>query len=279
MATDTLRSKNWLEYAWPVAHGALVAQLVQRDVLARYRQSWLGSSWIVLTPLLMLTIYVFVLGHVLQVRWGGAAGSAEAASPTALALRLYAGLAVFGYLGECVGRAPMLVVGQPHLVKKLVFPLGLLAWVNVLASLVPMAVAAALLLVMAMLQPGPWPVRLLLLPVAWLPLVPLGLGVSWLLAGLGAYVRDVGHAAGLAMSALMFLSPIFYPMDALPAALQPWLQLNPLALPIEFTRSLVTVDALPSWTSYAMHLLACTAFAAGSAVLFHRLRAGFADVV
>lgn len=279
MAADTLRRTSWLEYAWPATHGSLLTQLVKRDVLARYRQSWLGSSWIVLTPLLMLTIYVFVLGHVLQVRWGGAAAGAAAVTPTALGLRLYAGLAVFGFLSECVARAPTLVVGQPHLVKKLVFPLGILGWVNVLASLVPMAVAAALLLVMTALQPGPWPARLMLLPVAWLPLLPLGLGVSWLLAALGAYVRDVGHASGLAMSALMFLSPIFYPLEALPVALQPWLQLNPLALPIEFTRSLVTMDAMPHWTSYAAHLVACTAFAAAAALLFHRLRAGFADVV
>lgn len=276
---DPTRPARWREYAWPGAHAALLAQLVQRDVMARYRQSWLGASWIVLTPLLMLAIYVFVLGHVLAVRWGGGTPGAQAMASLGLALRLYAGLAVFGFLSECVARAPMLVAGQPHLVKKLVFPLGLLGWVNVLASFVPLAVAAVLLWALSALQPGPWPGASLLLPLAWLSLVPLGLGVSWLLAALGAYVRDVGHAAALAMSALLFLSPIFYPLEALPAALQPWLQLNPLALPIEFTRDLVTDGRLPDAAAYFGHLAASTAFAVFAALLFERLRSGFADVV
>lgn len=279
MATSAWQSMPWREYFWPTAHATLLAQLVQRDVLSRYRQSWLGSAWIVLTPLLMLAIYVFVLGQVLQVRWGGGAPGAQAVSASGLALRLYAGLAVFGFLAECVARAPTLVVGQPHLVKKLVFPLGVLGWVNVLTSLVPLGVAALLLLALAALQPGPWPTQGLLLPLAWLSLVPLGLGVSWLLAALGAYVRDVGHAAGLGMSGLLFLSPIFYPLEALPAALQPWLQLNPLALPIEFTRELVTGGRWPDAATYFGHLAGSTVFAVLAAALFQRLRAGFADVV
>jgi lipopolysaccharide transport system permease protein len=267
------------EYAWPRAHAAVVTELVRREVTTRYRQSWLGSAWIVITPLLMLAIYVFVLGEVMQVRWGEAGAAAAPVGASGLALRLFAGLAVFGFIGECVARAPALVAGQPHLVKKLVFPLGVLAWVNVGASLVPLAVAWALLLALAALQPGPWPPLALALPLAWLPLVPLGLGLSWLLAALGAYVRDVGHVAGLVMSALLFLSPIFFPLRALPAALQPWLALNPMALPIEFTRALVTGAPTPAWSAWALHLALCCAFAALAAWVFHRLRPGFADVV
>ena len=267
------------EYAWPTAHAAVIAELVRREVTARYRQSWLGSAWIVVTPLLMLAIYVFVLGEVMQVRWAGAAQDGAGSGSGALALRLFAGLAVFGFVAECVGRAPLLVAGQPHLVKKLVFPLGVLAWVNVLASAVTLAVAAVLLLGLSALQPGPWRAQGLLLPLAWLPLLPLGLGLSWLLAGLGTYVRDVGQVAALAMSALLFLSPIFFPLQALPAALQPWLAANPMALPIEFTRALVAGGPLPGAAAWALHLAGCLGFAALAALLFHRLRPGFGDVV
>lgn len=267
--------RGWAEYAWPAAHRAVVTELVRREVTSRYRQSALGSAWIVITPVLMLGIYVFVLGQVLQVRWG----TADAGGSAGLALRLFAGLAVFGFVSECVGRAALLVAGQPHLVKKLVFPLGVLAWVNVGASLVPLAVAGVLLLALAALQPGPWPWQALALPLAWLPLLPLGLGLSWLLAALGTYVRDVGHVAALVMGALLFLSPIFFPLTALPAALQPWLALNPMALPIEFTRALVTGQPLPPLWGWALHLALCCGFAALSALVFHRLRPGFADVV
>lgn len=278
MPNPLRQGPSWREYAWPAAHASLLWQLAERDVQARFRQSWLGMAWLVLTPLLMLAIYVFVLGSVLQVRWPGGT-AANPGTPLAFALRVYAGLAVIGFISECVGRAPTLVVGQPQLVKKVVFPLGLLAWVNVVASLVPLGVSALLLLALAALQPGPWPAQSLLLPLAWLCLVPLGLGVSWLLAATGAYVRDVGPIAVAVMSVLLFLSPIFYPLQSLPEALQPWLRLNPLTLPIEFTRALVGAGPLPAWFDLVAHLLGSAAFAAAAALIFHRLRPGFADVV
>ena len=117
--------KNWLvsllSYLWPWRHRGLIAQLARREVHARYRQSWLGLVWVVLTPLMMLGVYTLVFRHVMRVRWYGLEeGNLE------FALRIYAGLAVFNFFAECVNRAPTLVLEQPHLVKKVVFPLEIL---------------------------------------------------------------------------------------------------------------------------------------------------------
>lgn len=256
---------------------SLVWQLAQRDVSARYRQSWLGVFWLVATPVLMLAVYTLVFRHVLQVRWGD-----PAESDLAFAARVYAGLAVFTFFAECVNRAPTLVTEQPHLVKKVVFPLELLAWVGVAAAAVHLAVAAALLLALRALGLGGVPPSALALPLVWLPLLPLCLGLAWGLSAVGTYVRDVGPLVSMAMTALVFLSPVFFPVEALPAALRPWMALNPLATVMTLTREVVLAGRWPSaegWGAWAMCLAGCGAVALAGRALFARLRPGFADVL
>ena len=99
-------------YFFPLEKAALIGQVARRAVHARYRQSWLGTAWLVLTPLLMLGVYTLVFRHVFKVRWG-----AVDEGNLTFALRLYAGLAVFSFFSECISRAPGLVLADPHLVK------------------------------------------------------------------------------------------------------------------------------------------------------------------
>ena len=214
-----------LSYLWPWSERGLIARLAAREVHARHRQSWLGLAWLVLTPLAMLSIYTLVFRHVMRVRWHGLDEG-----NLAFGLRIYAGLAVFSFFAECVNRAPGLVLEQPNLVKKVVFPLHILPWVSAASAALGLAVSGVLLLGLALLAKGGLPLSALALPLVWLPLVPLVLGLSWLLTGLGTYVRDVGQVLGMAVSALMFLSPIFFPVEALPAAVRPWFRPPPASL-------------------------------------------------
>ncbi|MBU3740562.1 MAG: hypothetical protein FGM55_16630, partial [Rhodoferax sp.] len=140
-----------MRYLLPLRHAALIGQLTRRSVQARYRQSWLGTAWAVLTPLLMLGVYTLVFRHVFKVRWG-----TLDEGNLAFALRLYAGLAVFNFFAECVSRAPGLVLAQPNLVKKVVFPLEVLPWVNALAAGVHLLIALVLLLVLGLWDQGQW---------------------------------------------------------------------------------------------------------------------------
>lgn len=263
-----------LSYLWPWRHVSLVLQLARREVHARYRQSWLGMVWVVLTPLLMLGVYTLVFRHVMRVRWHGVDEG-----NLAFALRIYAGLAVFGFFAECVNRAPNLVLEQPHLVKKVVFPLEIMPWVNAASASVGLAVSALLLVGLALLSGHGLPVTVLALPLVWLPLLPLVLGLGWFLAGVGTYVRDVGQVLGMVVAALMFLSPIFFPVEALPEAVRPWLLLNPLAWVMTGTRDVLLAGRWPDWQALALLLAACTAVAAAGAAFFHKVRTGFSDVV
>ena len=270
--------KNWLvsllSYLWPWRHRGLIAQLARREVHARYRQSWLGLVWVVLTPLMMLGVYTLVFRHVMRVRWYGLEeGNLE------FALRIYAGLAVFNFFAECVNRAPTLVLEQPHLVKKVVFPLEILPWAAAVSASVGLAVSGVLMMVLAAFSQTGLPITVVALPLVWVPLLPLVLGLGWLLAGLGTYVRDVGQLLGMVVSALMFLSPIFFPVEALPESVRSVMLLNPLAWVMTGTRDVLLAGRWPDWGALLVLFAACTLVALAGAAFFRKVRSGFADVV
>lgn len=269
------RLHTLLTYLFPWRYASLIAEFARREVRARYRQSLLGSSWLVLTPLLTLAVYTLVFRGVLKLRWNNVAEGSD----LAFALRLYAGLAVFNYFADCVARAPNLIVNQAYLVKKVVFPVEVLAWVNALSGLVHLAVAMGILLVLTALDSAGLQLSALALPLVWLPLVPLCVALGWLLSGVGTYVRDVGQVLGMVLSLMLFLSPIFFPVEALPGALQPWMFLNPLALTMTQTRQVLFDGVWPHWPALAMQLMAFCALSVGAAVFFDRARKGFSDVV
>ncbi len=261
-------------YLFPLRHAGLIGQFAAREIQARYRQSWLGSLWVVLTPLLMLAVYTFVFRNVFQLRWG-----TTAESNLSFAVRLYAGLAVFNFFAECVSRAPRLILEQPHLVKKVVFPLEVLPWVNVAAGLVHLVTAFAVLMVLRLLDAGHIPLTAVTLPLVWLPLVPLTVGLGWWLAAVGAFVRDVGQVVVMVVSLMLFLSPIFFPIEALPEWIRGWAFINPMALIITETRHVLIDGLWPSWGGLALNLAACVLMAALGAAFFRAARTGFADVV
>ena len=110
---------------------ALIYQFVKRDVSARYRGSLLGMGWILLNPLLMLGLYTFAFAGILQTRWPGA----EARGGVGYAMNLFAGLIVFNLFSEVAARAPGLILQHANLVKKVVFPISIFAWVGVFAAM------------------------------------------------------------------------------------------------------------------------------------------------
>jgi len=259
----------------PWRYRSIWQQFVRREILGRYRGSMLGMTWALLTPLLMLAVYTFVFVGVFKARWPGA----EEAGGVAFALRLFAGLMVFNLFSEMVARAPLLMLEQPNLIKKVVFPLELLAYVSMGNALFQFFLSAVILLVgVALFGEGlSW--HAVLLPLVVMPMLPLLLGLSWLLSALGVFVRDIGPMVGLLVSFLMFLSPVFYSMQSLSPEWQFWMSLNPLTPSIENLRKVIFTDALPDWGAWAVAWLFNLGVAGFGAWVFSKLRDGFADVV
>lgn len=257
---------------------SLIWQLVRREIAGRYRGSMLGTVWSLLTPLFMLGVYTFVFGTLLQSRWthpqtGAAANSAQ------FAVILFAGLIIYQFFAEVVGRAPTVILAHTNYVKKIVFPLEILPLVTIGSAMFHAGISLLVLLAFVVFIFHGVPLTILLLPLVLLPLVLLVAGLSWLLSALGVFLRDINQFLGPILTALMFLSPVFFPLAALPEWVRPWVALNPIALPVEQMRDVMIFGVMPNWLA----LLAYTIVAAGFAWLgywfFQKVRKGFADVL
>jgi len=251
----------------------LFRQLVARELLVRYRATALGTIWLVLQPLLMLTVYTLVFSGIFKVRWAGA--------PTSLdfALMLFAGLIVFNFFSEVLIASAGLVTAHPNYVKKVVFPVEILACVRVAAAATTAFISLVILLGAQLvfgILPTPW---FLLAPVILLFMVPMLVGLAWLLSALGVYVQDIAQIAGLCASILLFLSPIFFPASAIPPVLAPLLWLNPLVVPIEELRNVTVHGHAPDWMALFWFTALSSVFAALCWNVFRRLERGFADVL
>ncbi len=259
----------------PIRNLSLLWQFAQREVLGRYRGSLLGLTWSFLTPLLMLGVYSFVFVGVFRASWPGAAkgGGLE------FALQVFAGLVVFNLFAEVASRAPNLVVEQPNLVKKVIFPVELLTWVTVLSGLFHLLVSVATLLLVLLITRGSLPVTAVALPLVLLPFLPFLLGLGWFLSALGVYVRDVGQMMTMIVSLTMFMSPVFYSIASLDVRWQFWMNLNPLTLIIEQVRAVVLQGQWPAWGGLGLYTLLACGFAAAGAMFFQLTRKGFADVL
>jgi lipopolysaccharide transport system permease protein len=252
----------------------IVFQMAKRDMIERYRGSVLGFLWSVLNPLLMLVVYTFVFTVIFRSGWPGGGGSS-----VDFAVNAFAGITVFNIFAESVARAPVLVVQNANLVKKVVFPLEILPWVTLASSLFHALVNFAVLLAFVLAVTGKLHATAILFPLAILPVVLATLGLSWFLAALGVFFRDASHTVALLVTVLMFVSPVFYPVSAVPAHLRPLYELNPLARSIEDVRAVVVSGTLPDPAVFLLHCLVGAAVAWGGLWLFMRTKHAFADVL
>jgi len=251
----------------------LFRQLVARELLARYRATALGTVWLILQPLLMLTVYTVVFSGIFKVRWAGAQSSSD------FALMLFAGLIVFNFFSEVLIASAGLVTSHPNYVKKVVFPIEILACVRVTAAATTAFISLAILLGAQLVfgaMPSPW---FMFAPLVLLAMVPMLVGLGWLLSALGVYLQDIAQIAGLCASVMLFLSPIFFPASAMPPGLAPLLWLNPLVVPIEELRNVTVHGRAPDWIALLWFVGLSTVFAALSRKAFRRLARGFADVL
>jgi lipopolysaccharide transport system permease protein len=253
---------------------ALILQMAKREVIGRYRGSVMGLLWSFFNPVLMLAVYTFVFSVVFQARWGEGTGS-----KTEFAIILFAGLIVYSLFAECLNRAPGLILSNVNFVKKVVFPLEILPWVALGASLFHTAISIGVLLIFYVLVNLDFNWTAIFLPLVLLPLAILTMGLSWFLASIGVYLRDVGQTIGIVTTVMLFLSPIFYPVAALPEEYRLLLQLNPLSFIIEQARDVLVWGKPPDWMGLSVYLVCAIMVAWLGLSWFQKTRRGFADVL
>lgn len=251
----------------------LIRVMVRRDVLGRYRGSFGGSLWTVINPLLLMLTYYFVFGVVLRARFPG--------DPSRAGFVLYflSGMLPWLAFSEAAGRAPTVLLEHRNFVKKLVFAVETLPANLVVSGLVSEFFAVALFCGFLLVIRHSVPVTVLWLPVLLVPQVLFTAGVSWFLAALGAFVRDLGQFIGFLMTIWFFTTPICYPEDSLPLPMRAVLSANPLYVLVRGYRAIFLEHHAPAFGPlWQLWLVAAVVFVAGHA-WFYKLRKSFADML
>lgn len=256
-------------------HRQLIVQMTKREVVGRYRGSVMGLAWSFFNPILMLVVYTFVFSVIFKSKWGGGADE----SKTSFAIILFVGMIVYGLFSEMANRAPSLILANVNYVKRVIFPLEILPVVGLGAALFHSLISIAVLLTAIILINGSLVWTVIFFPLILLPLLIATLGVAWFLASIGVFVRDVGQTVGIFTTVLMFLSPIFFPIAALPEKFQVWIKFNPLTFVIEQSRAVMIFGNQPDWTGLGVYSLASLAVAWAGYWWFQKTRKGFADVL
>jgi lipopolysaccharide transport system permease protein len=226
--------------------------LLKRDLAQRYRGSLLGWWWALLTPLLLLAVYSLVFQLVFRPHWASSQGT-----DSNYVLELFGGLIIAQLFGDVLSRSPRLIIDQPHLVKKVVFPLPLLAWITsfgalIQATLQSFVLMLAIIMTKSVHAASPiWVFSIIVL----LSSLPMLLSAAWLLSALGVRLRDLQQIVPASISLLTFLAPIFYPLEALPEAIRPWVFINPITVPAEQLRRCLIGGAYPDFLLLASYFI------------------------
>ncbi|MCL4432233.1 MAG: ABC transporter permease [Epsilonproteobacteria bacterium] len=255
------------------SHFYLLKELSKREVFLRYRGSLLGIWWALLTPMAMLLVFTFVFGEIFQAKWDGGGNIAE------FSVKLYAGLVVFWFFNEIITKAPGLIVSQPNYVTKVIFPLEILPVATVIGSLFHLLINLIILLAASAILYEKVYLSIIALPIIIAVTIPMLLGIAWTFCALGVYIRDISTLIGILMNMLMFLSPIFYPMKAVPEGVRWIFELNPMNLPIQWVRESVCEGIWPSLSALALYCVLSLLIGIAGWKLFGIMRKGFSDVL
>lgn len=258
---------------WP--YRGLIGQMTWREFHQRYRATSLGILWALAQPLLMLAVYTFVFSVVFQARLGGRSDE----SRIDFALAIYSGLVVFNLFAGSLTQAATSIASQPNYVKKVVFPLQTLPVSIALSNAILAMINLGLLCAFSLIFRGALPLTAVCIPLILVPALMLSLGLSFFLASLGVYVRDVVHVVAIVLQVLFFMTPIFYSIERLPAAMQAAIRLNPLSPLVESARAALLWGEWPSWGWFLLALCLSALVLQVGYAWFVKTRGGFADVL
>lgn len=260
-----------------LANRNLLFQVVQRNITGRYRGAFLGLLWSFVQPLMMLTVYTFVFSVIFKARWG--VDVPGGASQGGFAVIMFCGIALFNIFSESVMSACACITSNPNFVKKVVFPLDILPFAQTLSSFAFGLVWILLLFLGAVFILDVISFKMLLLPLILLELFIFSLGISYFVASMTVFVRDTQYVVGVVLQILFFMTPIFYPLEMVPAVFQKPLQLNPLTIMIEQARNVFLYDKMPDWSFLGGALLVSLLVMQLGFAWFYKTKKGFADVL
>ncbi|NDJ16278.1 ABC transporter permease [Myxacorys almedinensis] len=255
----------------------LLKTLVQRDLDARYKGSVLGNAWSLLNQLAQLLVYTYLFSMVLNLKL---TLKGIPANDFTFGLWLFAGLIPWTAFIAGLSQGANSVISQPNLVKKVVFPLGLLPLVPILSAFVESTMGLMLLITFVVFFMQTLHTTLWLFPLVWVPQLLLTAGLSYLVAGLTVFLRDIPQTVGVILNLWFYVTPIVYPATLIPENLRFWVfWLNPMTAIVELYRDLVLVGEIQHWQEWGVATGVSIFIFAIGATVYRRLRPAFADVL
>lgn len=257
-----------------LSNRGLITSLIRRDIETRYRGSAIGLVWAFINPLMVLLVYAFVFGIVFKTRWVGYSDS-----PLDFAVLMFAGLLIFNLFAECANRASSQMLANTNYIKKVVFPLEILPVASLGSALFHFGMSLLVWIAFHLVFIGMPSSKLFLLPIAIMPLVFFTIGTSWFLTSLGVYLRDTQQVISILTTALLFLSPVLYPLAALPEKFKIVMLLNPMTYMVETIRGTMMGAAPVPYQLWLVATPLALLWAWLGYVWFQKTKKGFADVV
>lgn len=247
--------------------------LIRRDVTARYAGSRLGTAWVLVLALGQLAAYTVIFGAVFAPMWP----TTTTGPLLRRALPFLAGLSVFAVFGDSTVRAASAIRRVPTLVRDMTFPLELLPAAQLGGSVFHACIGLVVVWGLHVIGGGRAATTAAAVPVVLATIVPLCLGVAWMVAAAGARTADVSIAVGLAVQVALLLTPVFYPLEAIAEPYRSVLRANPLVPVVTEVRRALFGEGWPDWQALVIPLALGLAAAWVGHAMFVRARATFAD--
>lgn len=253
----------------------LVVYFVRRQLSQSYRSSFLGFSWVVLTPLFLVALYTLVFSEIVGLRFR----TIEGDSTLNFGLYLYCGLIPFLAFAEALGQSVRSIKGNATLVQKVVFPVEILPLSTAITGFVTNTVGLGVLIsVVAVLEHRlHWTIAVL--PLIMLLQLLFTLGLCYLVAVIGVYLPDVRETVRAIVRAMFFVTPIIWPASMVPDHLRFIVDYNPLAFLVGSYRDLVLNGEIPAAGAIFWFALVAVALFTGGFVLFVKNKQRFADLI
>lgn len=241
----------------------LLNQLVLRDLKVKYRRSFLGYLWSLLNPLLMMCVMTLVFSYIFRF------------SVENYPVYVIIGQTFWNFFFESTNMAMSSILVNGALIRKVYIPKMIFPVSRVASSFVTMIFSLAAILIVMIFTGVRFTPALLMLPFILLCLFLFCMGIGMALSALAVYFRDMMHLYGVLTTAWMYLTPIFWTTDILPANVLPFIELNPLYQFITYFRSLVLYGTVPSLTQHLICLGMSLAVLAIGAWIFRRSQKNF----
>lgn len=251
----------------------LLKQLVIRDISGRYKGSIFGKAWAFFYPLMNLCLYGIVFGIILKPRWP------NVEDPIQFSLILFTGLLVFNFFSECITRSPSLIISNANYVKKVVFPIEILPLVSIGSALFHMLLGFLAWVIISFYFGAKFTLCILYFPLIIAPLILLTAGISWFLAAVGVFIRDINQVLSLMVQCFLYLGPILYPREVLPENIRWFMLLNPITIPVEQLHNLLNFGIHPDFLSLTEYGLFSVIICILGRIFFDLTKRDFADVI